>query len=783
MSTEHPMVASARATPERSVTLERAKHVLSTHPLEILLFAASIVLLLATVGVTARVALDTTGQAQDLTFTGTLDELELVLSNGGPDQLATLEHATLPGGNGGAIAVDTIAILADSEDEPAAGRGGFIADQVALYNDHAIRQAMVRATLGGAVANGDTEAPSLLRAVRTENGERRLSERPNPFLLTVRSPYAERTWREVRTVDWSSSGSMLGLGGDIALAPDTRDRTRDRLNGRDCTIRRDAERILLYCGTALASDVRRFYDIAFELEGGNPARAELYRQGTLWRNGASQQFREGDVRAGDVLDLERTGPFMLSVSERGTLAAGQWINGRQSFSNQDLGTISFFAGAGRFSSGTAGPLVLSLDESLAADLDDVARQFLEEQQPALRRMSVVVMDVRTGEVKAIAEPARRSDAESLLAFEPLLVGSVVKPLVASAILARQPRLADMSLNYAGDTVRVVANVPLESGFANAANGCAGGIAFSDFIRCSSNQYAAELLVRSLRADGFAAGGDNLVPRDVLERSAIGAGLAEAFDVDAFGFRTAGRSPGLWAATTSSTRTDRSLMPWESRPWLAFPETDGTRLDLLARYAFGGWENRWTLLGLGEAYARIATGSEVRARIVDDSASAPAMPPNVSSAFARVRSALSEVPVSGTAWGLAAELRKAVGNDVTVLAKTGTLNERRDRFKSLALVVGMSGSPGASSSDRSESSPSSAAGAAQTRPGAATELSCGLVVIAYFDFHDDVARRRDVALPPVHLEFARDEVAAVLRRHWDRVSGCPAGAAGRGREEG
>src|SRR5690606_41785225 len=68
-------------------------------------------------------------------------------------------------------------------------------------------------------------------------------------------------------------------------------------------------------------------------------------------------------------------------------------------------------------------------------------------------------------------------------------------------------------------------------------------------------------------------------------------------------------------------------------------SDLTRLDLLARYACGGWEKRWTLLGLGEAYARIATGREVRARIVSDSSGSGDVQANVGNAFRRVRPGL------------------------------------------------------------------------------------------------------------------------------------------------
>ena len=166
----------------------------------------------------------------------------------------------------------------------------------------------------------------------------------------------------------------------------------------------------------------------------------------------------------------------------------------------------------------------------------------------LSQLVVVVLDVRTGEVKAIAEPARASDDEPLLSFEPILVGSVVKPIMAAAILSRQPALGMLRVPYAGDTVTEVAGINLRKGFANEANGCGGEIGFTDFLRCSSNQYAAELVVRSLQQDGWASRGKGaLVPRATLERSTIATGLAEVFDVDAYANRTPGRLGLYWSS--------------------------------------------------------------------------------------------------------------------------------------------------------------------------------------------------------------------------------------------
>ncbi|HWH52573.1 MAG TPA: hypothetical protein VN651_13580, partial [Gemmatimonadaceae bacterium] len=380
---------------------------------------------------------------------------------------------------------------------------------------------------------------------------------------------------------------------------------------------------------------------------------------------------------------------------------------------------------------------------------------------------VVVVDIRSGEVRAIAEPARVSPDEPLLSFEPILVGSVVKPIMASAILSRLPELGKLTISYAGDTVTEVAGVPLGKPFANEANGCTGQIAFDDYIRCSSNEYAAELMVRSLEADGWRSHVPGaIVPRAILERSSIAAGLADVFDVDAYANRTPGRLALYWSvdsashAGASAATTDRSLYPYESRPWILFPDSAGTRVDWLARYAFGGWENRWTLLGVSQAYARIATGREVQASFLHrDRAPADTFArssPGARAAFARVRAALREVPVNGTAAGLAGRLRGSIRDSVVVLAKTGTLNEQTagGRIKSLVMAIGRPDG---------------------TSTGAA--LRCGLVAVTYFEFADDPrARAERPALPRIHRDFAEGPLSAVLSRQWGRVSGCPAPSA-------
>jgi hypothetical protein len=704
-------------------------------------------------------------RTRDLTFAGTTAELERTLSSNGAARVGHLDRATIVVGHD-SIVVDTIVVAADSATEPAVAAGGFLRDQVALYNDFAVRQAILASVDTSDAGTSTAEPPTLLRTALNDEGARVLSDRPSASGLVIRSPYAEDAWREVRTADWRSSPGLLGYDGDVLLSIEqSADRFNARFNGRDCSVSRETPHYYLYCQSALAEGVSRFYDFGFEVQpsagGGTFGNAGPYRARSVWMNGRAQTFGQRHVAGGDVFELQALGPFVLSAAEWGTLASEQWINGRPTFANQRLGTLGFFASAGRSSSPAAaagdGPVVLGFDATLAADLDRESRRFLRANGKLLSRLAVVILDVKTGEVKAIAEPARKSDDAPLLSFEPILVGSAVKPIMAAAILSRRPALADLRVSYAGDTVTSVAGVTLRKGFANEANGCGAQIGFDDFIRCSSNQYAAELLVRSLEEDGWkATGSSTLVPRAMLEHSSIASGLADVFDVDAYAGRTGGRLSLYWGDdTTAAAAHDRSLLPYESRPWLLFPDSAGTRVDWIARYAFGGWENRWTLLGLAQAYARIATGRDVqatflhrapatRAAFKDASASA-------SQAFARVRTALREVPVSGTAAGLSQRLRDAVSDSVIVLAKTGTLNESTagGKIKSLAIAVG-----------RGASHASDAA------------ITCGLVAVTYFEFADDRrAKSMHATLPRIHRDFAEGPLADVLGREWSRVSGC------------
>ena len=258
---------------------------------------------------------------------------------------------------------------------------------------------------------------------------------------------------------------------------------------------------------------------------------------------------------------------MLSAADWGTLAAEQWVNGRRSFANPRLGTLSF----SRRRSFDVGRLGCCDFGCAHAQLRRRALDRSRSRGTALHggARGIVVGTRRRGarrphwrsegDRRAGARVGRRTVAE-LRADSCRLCGEADHGRGDSFATAGARHAAR---SYAGDTVTEVAGINLRKGFANEANGCSGEIGFTDFLRCSSNQYAAELMVRSLQQDGWASRGKGaLVPRATLERSTIATGLAEVFDVDAYANRTPGRLGLYWSSDSgrvpsASSRDDGS----------------------------------------------------------------------------------------------------------------------------------------------------------------------------------------------------------------------------------
>jgi hypothetical protein len=751
--------------PVRSTAWSRVMAVLRANPLEFLLLAFGSAMIVATMVATTAVTLER-GRHDDLTFSGAVGELSRTLKDRGPEQVGVVQRASLAVGRD-TIVVDTLAITADSATEPSFARGGFLRDQVTRFNDHAIRSGVRAVVTGEHAPRGRPETGSVFRLVWTDSGTTRLSDTANAIGLAIRSPYAEDSWRQVRTIDWLHSPSLLGYDGQVALSAIADSMTYSaRLNGRECDVRAEARtRHLVYCTGTVGRAVERFFDVGFTTTSGSAGSAFgamfPYRPRDVWVDGKLERFVTRHAVPGTLVELRSTGGFLLSGADWGTLAAEQWINGRTTFLNQRVGTLSFFGRAGRSQTASTTPptpLTLSFDARMSVDVERQAREFLAARSGLLRRMVVVLMDAQTGEIRAIAEPHRQSDDEPLLSFEPVLIGSAVKPIVAAAVLSRQPDLGDMRIDSPDEVVASVGKIPLMKTFRSAANGCGGALDFDKFFRCSNNQFAAELVVRSLKKNGYERGE---VPRRILEESDIANGLADVFDVDAYAGRTSGRFGSYWTPTDTMVNgsvpivQDRTLIPWESRPWLVFPKNESVPIDWIARWSFGGWENRWTLVGTAQAYARIATGRTVRGTFLHADVPRPASPAPFAtlSAFEVVRRGLEGVAVDGTAKGLRAAFQTPNGQPLTVLAKTGTLNEGEatgnTRMKTLVFAVG----------ERADSVD-------------AAPLRCGLIAVTYFEFQDDWNKRSGAsALPNVHLDFTRDRLAPLLTRDWRRVSGC------------
>jgi hypothetical protein len=196
---------------------------------------------------------------------------------------------------------------------------------------------------------------------------------------------------------------------------------------------------------------------------------------------------------------------------------------------------------------------------------------------------------------------------------------------------------------------------------------------------------------------------------------------------------------------------------------------GTDLGLLYRYAFGAWENGWTLIDLTNGFARVVTdrrvqmgfgrrpgGAPGRGTLDDDRGSAADSAGPAELGLGRhawyevFLDGLRGVAVDGTARGLARAWSDE-GLPGGLFVKTGTLAEPGEAghaddlyLKSLLFAVGEQ------------------ANAANGR------LRCGLVGGLYVRFREGPARG---GLPSYQVEFARRELGSWLKAHWEDLAGC------------
>jgi hypothetical protein len=414
---------------------------------------------------------------------------------------------------------------------------------------------------------------------------------------------------------------------------------------------------------------------------------------------------------------------------------------------------------------------------------------------------VVLARIPDGEIVALAEVGQRRNRGRSSLLERVAPGSAVKPLLAAAILSRKPELASLRIPARSGTVSSVLGMPRVSPrrtFATALN-CAppssGYVDLRYFLKCSNNEYAASLLVAGL-VDGGVPGEDwggrselplegNLVPRATLLRSPLSEGLSSLFDVptDPTIADAMGRSRRVWEGVAfsdgSPIRVPFELLPSESRPALLAPGSpEGTDLSLLYRYAYGAWENQWTLLDLTTGFGRLVSDRRLQLRFFpgadqeegglmgsdrleagfiqaatggggqSDQATDGTMGLSGHSWYPDFLAGLRGVAVDGTAGGLRAAWREE-GLSGSLMAKTGTLNEPGEPTSADDLFAKSLPPPGPAE-------------------GSAGPLSCGMVGGVYLRFSKAPASG---ILPSYQVAFARRELGEFLREYWDELGGC------------
>ncbi len=604
----------------------------------LLLAAASLVVW---VGVqTVRASREVSGrQALDYrTFLGALDEL---LEQAGDSALVEV-HPVEARITGSTMAIfDTLAIVADVKAFPSLDRAGFLYDQVRAYNRFQRDRLSLAREFPEWFQRLRAYNPSVFRSHHRADGTLGLTRASSAWSLRVRSPLEGDWTGQVLAEDVHRGQGLLSPRVTLSLRKPVR--LQREVDGRRqvCELTPSSLEIRAYCLSEA-----RIPQAIFRLASGNRMEGGWAVAGwdDLWVDG--HRIRAGDsigIPGGTLLRLNPLEPVVFAEYWEGVLSTRQWINGRMQRSTELSPPLDLFSPLGW---GPVPPdsrdrpranIRLSVRSDVSMALSDEFSTFLDrEVDIPLESATLVLARVPDGEIVAIAEAGQRKSRDRSPLLERVAPGSAVKPLLAAAILSERPDLATMEIRARSGRVTSVMGlppVPNRRAFSTALN-CAfprsGTVDLQYFLRCSNNEFAASLLVAGLEPSGSGNPANTpirlplvrgQVPREVLLRSPLSQGLHSLFDLatDPTIADSTGRSRRNWDGLVFADGTPAylpwELLPDESRPaLLASGTSQGTDLALLYRYAFGAWENRWTLLDLTTGCARVVTDQKLQLRV-------------------------------------------------------------------------------------------------------------------------------------------------------------------------
>jgi hypothetical protein len=370
---------------------------------------------------------------------------------------------------------------------------------------------------------------------------------------------------------------------------------------------------------------------------------------------------------------------------------------------------------------------LTLDPALTA----VIQRGLDSACTAVRQCAVTLVNPERGDILALAshvDTAVRVGPYAPLdaSFRGHRAASVIKPIIASAVLAHYPSLQTLAVDHPEEHIQSAAGWRLPGGeIRSPFRGCPTEnrrvVDWSCFLPTSNNLFAITLgflgaaqsgsdglplMEAGSVGPGFSIAGHHVAGRPKFrgvdgarrfDDSPLARGLSELFDAEI------GRTIGRYDTTLWEPLTSRGWLKLNGAWQRVSPEIPQLPLDdpafrdlhRLAGFMIGETDNNWSNIALARAVSRIFTGRGVELRLVrrvGGAELAPTEKPGVQ--FGPGRSAVIDgmsgvVRGYGTAHTLASVLP---GRGYRFIGKTGTLDSQGLRQVSAFMFAASSPGP-------------------------------------------------------------------------------------------